>query len=181
VTRTLAIYGGSFDPPHIGHTLACAYVLAAHRVDAVLLVPTARHPFDKQLAAFGHRVHMCELAVRDLRRVEVSPIEGELGGQSLTLRLVEELQRRNSDATLRLVIGSDLLAETPSWHKFDEIIALAPLIVVQRAGHVTAADAPVLPDVSSTELRRRLHAGESTEGLLDAVVVEYVQQHGLYK
>ena len=78
------------------------------------------------------------------------------------------------------MIGSDLLAESHAWHKFDEVVALAPPIVVQRSGHATLASMPALPDVSSTEVRRRLQSGESTEGLLDPQVADYARARGLY-
>lgn len=181
MSRTLAIYGGSFDPPHVAHTLVCAYVLSAHPVDAVLVVPTLRHPFDKPLCAFPHRVRMCEIAVRDLRRVEVSRIEEQLPAPSLTLQTLQALARSEPDAALRLVIGSDLLAETHTWHRFDEISALAPPIVVGRAGHGGDARMPALPDISSTEVRRRMRAGESVQGLLDPEVEQYARTHGLYR
>jgi nicotinate-nucleotide adenylyltransferase len=181
MTRTLAVYGGSFDPPHIAHTLASLYVLCAHPIDELLVVPTAQHPFDKRLTAFAHRVRMCELAMRDLRRVTVSRIEEELAAPSLTLLTLQALAQRNPDAQLRLVIGSDLLPETNTWHKFDEIAALAPPIVVQRSGHGVAAGRPALPDISSTEIRRRLRAGEPVAGLLAPDVAEYVRAHGLYR
>jgi nicotinate-nucleotide adenylyltransferase len=181
MTATLAIYGGSFDPPHVAHTLVCSYVLSAHRIDRLLIVPTAQHPFDKRLSDFEHRVRMCELAMRDLRRVEVCPIEAELSGPSLTLHTLQALAQRNPGAQLHLVLGSDLLRETHAWHRFDEIAQLAPPIVVQRAGHETAAGLPALPDISSTEARRRLRAGEPTVGLLDPEVADYAREHGLYR
>ena len=112
-------------------------------------------------------------AARICSRVEVSRIEQELDGPSLTLRTLEELQRREPGRELRLVIGSDLLAETHAWHRFDRICELAPLIVVQRAGHVTDPAVPALPDISSTEARRRLRAGEPTTGLLSPRVADY--------
>ncbi len=177
----LAVYGGSFDPPHVAHALVCAYVLATQRIDRLLIVPTAQHPFAKPLTPFEHRVRMCELALRDLQRVEVSRIEQELGAPSLTLHTLEALQQREPGRRLRLVIGSDLLAETHAWHRFDKVCELAPLIVVQRAGHVTDAEVPALPDISSTEARRRLRAGESTAGLLSPQVADYAREHALYR
>jgi len=179
--EVIAVYGGSFDPPHVAHTLVCAYVLAVQRVDRVLVVPAAQHPFDKPLAPFAQRMHMCELALRDLRRVELSSLEHELGGTSLTLRTLEALRARRPSATLRLVIGSDLLAETPSWHRFDRVVELAPLLVVPRAGYPVAGGEPALPEVSSTEIRRRLRAGLDTTGLLDPEVAAYAAAHDLYR
>lgn len=178
----LAVYGGSFDPPHVAHLLSVAYVLATAEVDRVLVVPTFKHPFAKPLAPYAHRIAMCELAMRDLKRVEISRIEEDLGGESLTLHTLQELRRREPSAKLRLVIGSDLVAETPRWHRFDEVRALADLVVVGRAGHPTADDLPVsLPPVSSTEVRRRLRAGEDVDGLVPRAVAEYAHEHGLYR
>jgi nicotinate-nucleotide adenylyltransferase len=180
MTRTLAVYGGSFDPPHVAHTLVCAYVLSAHAVDRVLVVPTAQHAFHKPLSPFEHRLRMCEIAMRDLARVEVSAIERSLPAPSLTLRTLEQLHREQPDAGLRLVIGSDLLAETASWYEFDRIRALAPELIVQRAGAITDPTQPAIPDVSSSEIRRRLRAGLPTAGLLDPAVDAYARSHALY-
>ena len=179
--EVIAVYGGSFDPPHVAHTLVCAYVLSVERVDRVLVVPAAQHPFDKPLAPFAHRLRMCELALRDLRRVELSSIEHELGGTSLTLRTLEALRAQRPDARWRLVIGSDLVAETATWHRWDRIAELAPPLIVPRAGHPLADGKPPLPEISSSEVRRRLRGGESTVGLLDPQVAEYAIRHGLYR
>jgi nicotinate-nucleotide adenylyltransferase len=180
--QTLAIYGGSFDPPHVGHTLAAAFVLASQPVDQLIVVPTARHPFAKQLAPFQDRVEMCRLAMRDLKRVEVSTIEDELDGPSLTLRTLESLAARSPSAQLRFIIGSDLVAETSSWHGFDRVCALAPLIVVNRAGFPQAHEGgPALPEISSSDLRERLRMGRSTEGWLSPQVAQYAIERGLYR
>lgn len=176
----VAVYGGSFDPPHVAHVLVAAYVLAAHAVDRVLVLPTRSHPFDKPLAPFDHRLRMCELAFRDLRRVEVSDLERELPVPSLTLRTLQALRARMPEAALRLVIGSDVARETASWHAFDEVAALAPPLVVGRAGYPLQDGAPLLPDVSSTDVRRRLRAGETTSGLLSPEVATYARAEGLY-
>ena len=176
----IAVFGGSFDPPHVAHTLVAAYVLAAHEVDRVLVVPCFQHPFDKPLAPFEHRVRMCEIAMRDLSRVGVSTLEAELGPKSRTLPLLQALQKQAPDAQLRLVIGSDLVAETATWHAFDRIRALAPPLVVTRAGHVGDATEPTLPAISSTEVRHRLREGLPTTGLVDPQVAAYARAHALY-
>ena len=181
MSNQVAVFGGSFNPPHVAHTLVASYVLAATSVDRLLLVPTAKHPFDKQLADFEHRLRMCELAMAPLARVQVSDIEYRLGGESRTLRTLEALARAEPSTRLRLVIGSDLLPETPKWHNFAAIEALAPPIVVQRAGHRTDPDKPCMPEVSSTEVRRRLQAREPTEGLLSPAVAAYIDAHNLYR
>lgn len=180
--ETIAVYGGSFDPPHIGHTLVAAYVLSAHAVDRVLVMPTARHPFSKNLASFEDRVAMCKIAMRDLPRVEVSTLENELEGPSLTLHTLEALTLRCPHARLRLVLGSDLLPETSSWHAFDRICAVAPLIVVKRSGFPhPQATGLALPEISSTDAQKLLRSGASTEGALDPEVARYACARSLYR
>lgn len=180
--RTVAVYGGSFNPPHIVHALVASYVLGSYPVDRLIVVPTGQHPFAKDLTAHAHRVAMCELAMRHLRDVEVSAIEAELPAPSLTLHTLEALQARMPDAQLRFVLGTDILPDTPKWHAFDRICAIAPPIVVRRAGYPAAGTTgPELPEVSSTQLRDLLSAGSSTEGFLDRAVAAYIAEHGLYR
>ena len=81
MSAVVAVYGGSFNPPHLGHSLVAAYVLSAFDIERLLVIPTAAHPFDKQLAPFSDRMNMCKLAMRHLHRIEVSDIEAELGEQ----------------------------------------------------------------------------------------------------
>jgi nicotinate-nucleotide adenylyltransferase len=181
MTERVAVYGGSFDPPHIAHALVAAYVLSAHPVDRVLVVPTAQHPFSKNLASFEDRLEMCRIAMRHVPRVEVSAIESELNGPSLTLHTLQELKRRMPHAALRFVLGSDLVTETPKWHAFDEIEKLAPPIVVNRMGHPCPEEGLAMPAISSSEIQKLLRTGGSTQGLLDADVARYVQERGLYK
>jgi len=182
VTRTVAVYGGSFNPPHVVHTMVASYVLSAYPVDEVLVVPTGQHPFAKDLTPHEDRVQMCMLAMRHLASVEVSSIEAELPTPSLTLRTLEELQARMPGAALRFVLGSDLLPETPKWHAFDRIRELAPLIVIGRAGHPSdEAPGPLLPELSSTQVRALLRQGHSAEGYIDRQVARYIEQRGLYR
>lgn len=179
--EALAIFGGSFDPPHLAHVLVAAYVLAAHDVDRVLVAPSHRHPLEKELETpFADRLAMTELAMRDLRRVEVSPIEAELDGRGRTLHLLEALAERRPGTRLRLVVGTDILAETERWHRWDEVVALAPPIIVGRQGHSPDANVPALPEISSTDVRRRLRSRESVEGLVPRAVAEYIAERGLY-
>lgn len=181
MSERLAVFGGSFDPPHVAHTLVACYVLATQPVDRVLIVPTASHPFGKRLSGFAHRAAMCELAFAELTHVTVSRIEEELAPPSYTLHTLEALSARHPGAQLRLVIGSDLLRETHAWHNFERVALLAPPIVVERQGYERKdATTPALPMISSTELRRRLRAGESTEGFLSASVSRYALEHALY-
>lgn len=179
--EVVAVYGGSFDPPHVAHVLVVAWVLTATEADRVLVVPAYQHPLGKEArTAYEHRVHMCELAVADLARVEVSRIEEQLGGDSRTLRTLEALGEQMPEARFRFVMGADLLDEVSEWHRFDLIEALAPPLIVGRAGYPGPEGTVALPGVSSTDLRERLHSGQGTEGLLHRDVATYIHEHGLY-
>lgn len=181
-TSTTAVFGGTFDPPHVGHVLVMAYVRSVEAVDQVVMVPAFRHPFGKEPTAdFDHRVRMCELTAATLTGVAVSRIEEELGGISRTLRTLEEMARRQPGTTLRLVVGADVLADTPRWHRWDRIVEIAPPIVVGREGYERPEGSSIaLPDVSSTELRERLARDRTARGLLPAAVERYIVEHGLY-
>lgn len=183
----LAVYGGSFDPPHRAHVLAAKHVLATGQADRVLVVPVFQHAFSKHMEPFEHRVRMCEIAFGGLEHVEVSAIEAELPPPSYTVQTLRALQGRYPRAELRFVVGTDALRESHKWHNFDELRQLAPLIVLGRVG-VPHPEAPgaVLPDVSSTEVRSWLaerHLREAREWLAKEVpagVLEYIEAHGLY-
>jgi nicotinate-nucleotide adenylyltransferase len=178
----VAVFGGSFNPPHVAHVLACALVRSVEEIDQVLVVPAYQHPFAKSLAPFDDRAAMCELAMAWLPFVEVSRIEGELGGESRTLRTLESLAQAHPAWRLRLVIGADILGEAPRWYGFDAIAKLAPPIVLGRAGVDPLPAHPLLPAVSSTQVRAAIARGawSEVEKLVPREVLAYVRQRGLY-
>lgn len=178
---TLGVFGGSFNPPHVGHVLAAAYVLATEPVDRLIVVPAYDHPFGKALAPFAHRRAMCEAAFRDLARVEVSSIEQEMGATSRTLYTLRELTARHPGCRLRLVIGADILHEKDKWFGWDEIERLAPPVVLGRIGFPhERAPVPVLPEVASREVRAMIARGDDVGAMVPRAVLAYARAHGLY-
>jgi nicotinate-nucleotide adenylyltransferase len=184
----VALFGGSFNPPHVGHVLAVTYVLSTQPIDHVVVVPVFEHALGKRLAPFEQRIEMARLAFGWLGHVEVSPIEAELGAPSRTLRTIEALERLHPDWRLRLVVGSDILGELAQWHAYAEIERRAPPLVVTRAG--ATADTPLppmLPEVSSTRIRRLLitrrpdAVDPELEASLPRAVREYIDAHDLYR
>ncbi len=161
----IALFGGSFNPPHLGHELAALYVLETAGVDELWLMPTFQHPFDKALEPFEDRLAMCGLAAAALGpRARVTDIERELGDESRTLRTVRALQSRHPEHDFALVIGADLVAEIATWYGAQELRATVPFIVVGRAGLAAGAGpraAIEMPAVSSTEIRRALARGKA--------------------
>src|SRR6478609_5667651 len=162
--KSVAIYGGSFDPPHVSHVLASVYALKIGGFDRVLVVPVFEHAFHKQLTAFEHRTRMCELAFSGILGVEISAVERELSTPSLTLRTLEHLAALHPDWHMRLLVGSDVLGDSAKWHAFDRITELAPPYVVARPGYEHPnSHAALLPDVSSTRVREALKSPAEAE------------------
>ena len=194
MTARVALFGGSFNPPHIAHQLVALYVLETQPVDELWFVPTYSHPFGKQLAPYADRVAMCELVAAALGpRAKVSRAEEELAQRpdfvaSRTLDLVEHLAV--PDRTLRLVIGGDILGEAAKWYRWDDLVARAPLIVIGRSGHPlptgSIATQIVMPEVSATRVRELCArnddaADELLACLLPATVLRYIADRELYR
>jgi nicotinate-nucleotide adenylyltransferase len=178
----IALVGGSFNPPHVGHQLAALYVKSTLPLDEVWLVPTFRHPFGKPHEPFEHRVAMCEAMARDLGPwLKVSTAERDVGGAGRTIELLEWLLPRHQGDTFHFVIGSDILADLPKWKDWDRIQKLVKVTVLYRAGYPAPnALGPPLAEVSSTEIRTRLEKGEAPSDLVPRAVLEYARAHGLY-
>jgi nicotinate-nucleotide adenylyltransferase len=176
----VAFFGGSFNPPHVAHQLVSLYVLETEPMDELWLVPCWKHPFDKPLAPYPQRLRMCELAAAALGpRARASDIEGRLGGESRTLLTLKALRDERPDCEFHLVVGADIEPELPSWYGAEELVRTVPRIVVGRGGFSGGATI-AMPTVSSTEVRRRLAAGQSVAGLLPHAVADYIQEHHLY-
>lgn len=168
----VAVYGGSFNPPHVGHAMVAAWLTWTGRVDEVWLVPAWRHAFDKPLAPFEARVAACRvLAAHISPRVRVETLERDLPAPSYTIHTLDTLAARHPDHRFQLVVGADVLPQLPSWRAWDEIAARYAPIIVNRAGHPPAGEGPVFPEVSSTEVRRRVEAGEPVDAWLPAGVL----------
>lgn len=190
VDRRIGLLGGSFNPPHVAHQLVALYALETQPIDELWFVPTYMHPFGKRLAAFEHRVAMCELLAAPLGpRVRVSRAEEALAQRpgfvaSHTLDLVTHLAAQG--LALRLVVGTDVLAESAKWHRWDDVVAIAPLIAVGREGHLppgSTLTGVAMPAISSTQIRDALARGdrEALSGLLPRQVLRYIAEHALYE
>lgn len=178
----IALLGGSFNPPHVGHLMAALYVRSALGVDEVWLVPSFNHPFGKPLAPFEDRVAMCEAMAGDCGRwLKVSRAESEVGGEGRTVQLLEYLLPKHPGVAFRWIIGSDILADLPKWKAWDRIQQLVKVTVLHRAGYpAPEALGPPMAEVSSTEIRRMLETGKEPVELVPKPVLDYARAHGLY-
>ena len=182
-TRRVAIYGGSFDPPHLGHVLSVAWALSAAEVDDVWIIPTWKHAFDKEhSASFEQRMSMCELAFAFFRGVQISDIERRLGGVSRTLRTLEALEAEHPEAVFRLLVGADVLPTTDRWHQWREVVKIAPPLVIGRQGYPVPEGCPIsIPNINSTDIRSGLANASDISGLVPTNVIEHIRAQGLYQ
>jgi nicotinate-nucleotide adenylyltransferase len=186
VYKAFAIYGGSFDPPTLGHLMVVTHLLLNDAsVDKILIIPCFQQR-GKDLHNFRTRREMCVRQFSFLPRTEVSPIEEELGGESLTCRLVQELVRRNPHAKFRFVMGADLLDSAPNWEGWEDIRRLAPPLVIGRAGikpESPGDPTPISPVVSSTIVREALGRGDyaTASRYLSDPVLQFIKEHQLYR
>ncbi len=187
--RTVALYGGAFDPPHVCHVLSATWAVCADGVDEVRVIPTWRHAFDKPMAPFALRCAMLGEALGHLGpRVVVDPIEQELGGVSYTVRTVEALRERLAQhgevPRFLWVGGADIWQDRHRWRDWERLRHWIEPLILGRAGHPApvGVDAPVeLPEVSSSDIRRRISTGEPVEHLLAPGVHALIEAHGLYR
>lgn len=187
----IALFGGSFNPPHVAHQLVALYVLETQPIDELWFVPVYAHPFGKELAPYEHRVAMCELAAAALEkpRAKVSRAEETLAMRpdfavSRTLDLIEHLSA--PDRQLRLVIGADILGETTKWYRWADVVAQAPLIAIGRSGFAAPPGSTLtgvtMPEISATRIRELLALGShEVDQLLPGTVLRYIAQHQLYR
>lgn len=186
--RRVALFGGSFNPPHVGHVMVATWLLSTGKADEVWLVPAGTHAFGKSLAPFADRVAMARAAVAPLGdRVRVEEVEGERDGTSYTIDTVEILRARHPDVRFSLVVGTDILVERPKWKEFDRLLTLVDLLIVRRAGVAGSEKddpknpSPLFPEVSSTDIRARLAEGKSVEGLVPRAVLDEIGARRLYR
>ncbi len=169
----IGVYGGSFDPPHVGHAMVAGWLLWTGRVDRVWLVPAFRHAFDKRSRPFDERVRLCRAMAADVdaERVGVEDIESGLPVPSYTLHTLRALRERHAGAhRLQLVVGADVLDQTEHWHAWELIQREFSPIVVGRVGWPEVPAAPSFPGVSSTAIRAALAEGRPVDHLVTAGV-----------
>lgn len=183
----VGVFGGTFDPVHVGHLSIAQAALECVPLDRIVFVPARRSPLKDRgpLASEEDRLAMLRLATADEPRFDVSTIELDRPGTSYTVDTLEALA---GDDVLYLVMGADAAGEFERWHRPERIRELATLLVASRPGAPTPPqqealvvfDAPCL-DISSRELRARSARGRSLRYLVPDPAMRYLEEHGLYR
>jgi nicotinate-nucleotide adenylyltransferase len=189
----IGVFGGTFDPPHIGHLILAADAFDALRLDRLIFVPAAAQPFKVEtpaVASPADRLEMIRLAVGEDSRYQVEDTEIRRGGLSYTVDTLEEIAGKNAGAELFLLIGQDTLAGFGGWKEHARVRQLATLAVMQRDGAGDAGDrsgsggiveiSTRRIDVSSTEIRKRLASGKSIKGFVPESVERFIIAGRLY-
>ena len=187
----LGVFGGTFDPPHLGHLVAASDAAQALGLHRVLWIPAAVHPFKRAAvqATPEARLEMARAAVEGDPRFEADALELERAGPSYTVDTLRALQARYPAAELHFFTGADNLRDLPKWKEPGEVARLARLVVVSRRGegvpeglpYPAVAVAVTRVDVSSTEVRRRVRAGETIRYLVPEPVRAVIERRGLYR
>lgn len=190
--RRLGIFGGTFDPPHIGHLVAAIEVRAALDLDLVLMV-VAAIPWQKAgrttVSRATDRLALVEAALHHVEGVEASAIEMDRGGPSYTVDTLEELHRRDASDELFVVLGADAASGIDTWRRPERVAELATLVLVDRPGTAPAApqrfrwERVRIPrlEVSSTDLRRRVAEGRPIDFLTPHRVLTCIDERRLYR
>lgn len=185
----IALFGGTFDPVHIGHLFVAEEVRINLGYDRVVFVPAYQPPHKNDAPAAGaeHRVRMLELALNEREHFLIETWEIDNEGVSYTIDTVKHLYDRYSvDGRLGLIIGDDLVDGFHTWKGADELVDMVDIIVATREGETSAhfrhstIDNSRLP-VSSSEVRERVRAGRAYRYLVPESVYGYIRTHDLYK
>ena len=183
----LGVFGGTFDPVHVGHLAIANAALESIPLDRVLFVIARRSPLKDRgpIAGEADRLRMLELAIDGEPRFAVSRVELDREGPSYT---VETLERLAGTDDLFLILGSDAIADFPRWKDPERIATLATLVVAERPGAPTrVGDTPIVPfdaprlDISSRELRSRAARGRSLRYLVPEPAWKHIEARGLYR
>ncbi len=190
----IGIFGGTFDPIHVGHLVAAVNAKSALRLDRVLMV-VANVPWQKAdaraVSSAQDRLDLVAAAVGDVPGLEASRLEIDRGGESYTADTLVELHQREPEDALFLIVGWDVAAELMTWERHEEIQRLATLVVVNRPGvgrprglddegwRVAEVTVPNL-EISSTDLRARAREGRPLDYLVPEAAVRFLRARGMY-
>jgi nicotinate-nucleotide adenylyltransferase len=186
----IGVFGGTFDPPHIGHLAAAQDACVALSLDRLLFVPAAEPPHKRGnvVTSPAVRLAMLQAAVADNPQFEISTIELDRNGPSYSVDTLRELRNDYPGATFYLLIGVDQVREFRTWRASDEVLELATIAMLAREGAEAPPSADFVKetvpvtriDVSSTLIRQRVREGKQIRYLVPDPVAEIIRQERLY-
>ncbi|TMW73885.1 nicotinate-nucleotide adenylyltransferase [Alteribacter natronophilus] len=189
--RRIGIFGGTFDPPHLGHALIAETAFHGLSLDEVWWVPNRRPPHKekKSETTDEERLSMVSLLCSMRPYFRMSTIEFEREGPSYTVETLEHFRSKYPDCRFYFIIGGDSIETLGDWHEIDRILELVSFAGVSRPGYKSRPDreypvelleGPVF-DVSSTQIRNMIKEKRLNSFLLPDPVISYIKEHGLYE
>ena len=187
----ISLFGGAFDPPHLGHQQVVSALLAENIADEVWLLPAKNHPFGKVMSASQHRLQMLQLVLNQLPqpdKVKIERYEIVHDGISYTYQTLQALAAQYPEHDFSFVIGSDNLSDFHKWNGFPQLLEF-PFYIYPREGFPFAplyenmtplTDMPEVT-VSSTQIRSNIQSGDNLDGLVIREVDEYIEKNQLYQ
>ena len=190
--KSVALYGGSFDPVHCAHLAVARVTQAQLDLDQVIFIPAAQSPLKAHttIASDEARIEMLRLATAEQPRFAVDCSEIERGGISYTVDTIQAFRAKNTANQLYWIIGADQFERLPQWHRIEDIARLVTFAVLRRPGHTIAKsvvpglkyvgiEAPLMSH-SSSAIRAALEQGLSVQDLVPPSVEAFISSHGLY-
>jgi nicotinate-nucleotide adenylyltransferase len=187
----IGILGGSFDPPHFGHTTLALCFLSLEPIDELWVIPCAHHAMKNPSNDFYHRFNMCELAFSRLNNTKVLDIEKYLPPPNYTIQTIDCIKSIRPDVKIFLALGSDLLATFYKWYKPKDIVSKTEIVIFERP-HFPIAQLPDellharihrnswLIDIASTSIRTSHDDINKYTPFIDHQVLCYIKKHKLY-
>jgi nicotinate-nucleotide adenylyltransferase len=187
----LGLFGGSFNPVHLGHLLVAQAAREELALDRVVFIPAAHSPFkpETELAPAAARLQLLRLALAGESRFEIDEQELARGGVSYTIDTVRDYARRFAGAHLHYLIGTDLVAQLPAWRDAESLARLVEFVLIPRPGEAP----PTLPapfrlrplrgfplGVSASQIRERVRSGQAIDWLTPPAVAEAIRNNRLY-
>lgn len=190
--RQIALFGGSFDPPHLGHLDVAKHVLdKVHFLDELWFMPVGNHPWQPCKAGAEDRFNMIVCATKNIQKTHVLDIETKSAKTSYTIDTILKLNNLFPDTLWYLVLGADTAQTVDQWERYDELVKKTRFIVVARSGFLTPTTLPkntiLLHDagssirqITSSEIRRRVCQGQPIDSLTHPCTQRYIKTHTLY-
>jgi nicotinate-nucleotide adenylyltransferase len=184
--KKIGIYGGSFDPIHHGHLILAREAREILDLETVIFVPAAVSPFKGRAAAASGdmRLKMLQAAIEGEEGFAIDDCELRRPPPSWTIDTVLEIQRRETDSEIHLLIGEDTVATLDRWRRFDELREMVRFVVLDRTGSQMQRNYLVVRrkvDISATDIRKRVARGQSIRYLVPPAVEEIIQRQKLYR
>lgn len=183
----IGLYGGTFDPPHIGHLLIAEETRLQLELDEIWFIVAATPPHKEGTSKSEDRVEMVREATKDNPYFKVCTIELEREGKSYTIDTIRTLKQRYPNEGFYFLLGADMIEYLPKWYKIDELIDEIQFIGMKRSGYsvkttypVEIVDIPIF-DVSSTLLRERIYKNQSVRYYINQSVLKYIKEHRMYE